>query len=144
MPVQNLRRAHWPWPKRGLQQKKSAQSHTRLDPLVPPHRHLDRDPAGRSPSAQVSPSLSSRVYHNLCGNWLGGSLTWRHKGRTNFKQCWSDLVNSFGKADTERGCDASGERHEDMHPSQSTRRRTCCPRPRTFAVVPERPGQSSL
>ena len=71
-------------------------------------------------------------------------MTWGHKGRTVFKERWPDLVNGFCKADTKRGSDASEERHEGWHPSQCTGRRTCCPRPRTFGVVRERPGQSGL
>ena len=84
---------------------------------MPPHRRPDQGPAGKLPFAQVFPLQSSRVYRNLCGNQLGGSLTWRHKGRTILKECWSDLVNGFGKADTERGSDASKEMHKDLLPS---------------------------
>ena len=83
---------------------------------MPPHQRPDQGPAGRLPFARVSPLRSSRVYRNLCGNQLGGSLTWRHKGRTILKECWSDLANGFGKADTECGSDASKEIHEGMLP----------------------------
>jgi len=33
-----------------------------------------------------------------------------------FEDCWSDLIDGFGKADTERGSDASEKRNEDLHP----------------------------
>ena len=81
MLMQNPSPEHWPWPRRGHPLKKSTQNHTLPGLPVLPHRHPGLGLVDRWPSAQVSPLQYCRIYRNLCGNQLGGSLNWWHKDR---------------------------------------------------------------